>query len=198
MNIIYRYIYKITCTQGKYKDYFYFGQHTTKNLNDHYKGSGKKLSDYYKKYPDGYIKEIIAFYNSQDELNKAEYDIIYPWLNNPICLNLCDGGNIGTCSEETKQKIATSNKAKKLSEETKQKISTYQKNKKLSEETKQKIRQSLIGHKVKEESKKKMSETKKKIYIGENNPMYGRHHTEESKKKMSETKNKHFGQKINK
>ena len=35
--MIYRYTYKITCTAGTFKDKFYFGQHTTENLNDGYK-----------------------------------------------------------------------------------------------------------------------------------------------------------------
>ena len=72
--MIYRYIYKITCTAGSFKDKFYFGQHTTDNLDDGYKGSGRKIGNYYKKHPNDYIKEIISFYNSQEELNKAEYD----------------------------------------------------------------------------------------------------------------------------
>jgi len=35
-----------------------------------------------------------------------------------------------------------------------------------------------------EESKKKMSETKSKMYIGENNPFYGKSHSEETKEKI--------------
>lgn len=66
----YRYIYKITCTAGSFKGKFYYGQHTTENLDDGYKGSGRKINDYYKKYPNDYIKEIISFHNSQEELIK--------------------------------------------------------------------------------------------------------------------------------
>lgn len=103
----YRYIYKITCTAGSFKDKFYFGQHTTENLDDGYKGSGRKLQRYYKKYPNDYIKEIISFYNTQEELNLAEYDIINPWLNNSMCLNLMEGGgNTGRPSVETRKKIS--------------------------------------------------------------------------------------------
>ena len=45
----YRYIYKITCTNGSFKDKFYYGQRTTdiEPYKDEYKGSGKKLIDYY-------------------------------------------------------------------------------------------------------------------------------------------------------
>ena len=43
--MIYRYIYKITCTTGSFKDKFYFGQRTTyiDPSKDKYKGSGRKI-----------------------------------------------------------------------------------------------------------------------------------------------------------
>lgn len=119
----YRYIYKITCTAGSFKDKFYFGQHTTTNLDDGYKGSGKKINDYYKKHSKEYIKEIISYHDTLEELNQAEYDIIKPWLNNPICLNLREGGNNGGFTNESRQRMSTSAKGKIISEETKKKMS---------------------------------------------------------------------------
>jgi hypothetical protein len=177
----YRYIYKITCTTGKYNNHFYFGQHTTNNLNDGYKGSGKLINDYYKKYPNNYIKEIIAFYNTQEELNQAEYDIIHPWLGNEMCLNICEGGIGGPhpawnkgipCSEEEKQHLSKLFKGKRHSEETKQKISnsmkgknTWMKDKNLSDEHKLHIAESMKGknkwskgRKLSEEQKQHISE----------------------------------------
>ena len=91
--MIYRYIYKITCTTGSFKDKFYYGQHTTTNLDDGYKGSGHFLGDYYKKYPNDYIKEIIAFYNTEEELNQAEYDIIHP--HKQYMSSIMKGKNVG-------------------------------------------------------------------------------------------------------
>lgn len=41
------------------------------------------------------------------------------------------------------------------------------------------------GYNHKEESKLKMSEAKSGMYLGENNPFYGKTHSEESKQKMS-------------
>ena len=41
------------------------------------------------------------------------------------------------------------------------------------------------GYKHTEESKCKMSELKKEKYKGENNPLYGKHHSEETKEKIS-------------
>ena len=69
--MIYRYIYKITCTAGSFKGKFYYGQHTTDDLDDNYKGSGKLIYDYYQKYPNDYVNEIISFHNSKEELNQA-------------------------------------------------------------------------------------------------------------------------------
>lgn len=88
----FRYIYKITCTKGSFKDKFYFGQHTTDNLDDEYKGSGKLITKYYSKYPNDYIKEIICFCDTDEELDKLEYNIIHPYLGTKMCLNLCEGG----------------------------------------------------------------------------------------------------------
>ena len=43
-----------------------------------------------------------------------------------------------------------------------------------------------IGYKHTEEAKAKMSNKKSEMYLGENNPFYGKTHTEEAKAKMSE------------
>ena len=45
--MIYHYFYKIT---NKIDGCFYYGVHSTKDLNDNYMGSGKKLRYMYKKY----------------------------------------------------------------------------------------------------------------------------------------------------
>lgn len=116
----YYYIYKITCTTGELKDKFYFGKRITSIFpeNDKYKGSGILLKRYYKEHSNNYIKEIISFHNSKNELNKAEYDIIHPWLGNENCLNLCEGGHGGSrlvTSEETKKKQSEAHKGKKQS-----------------------------------------------------------------------------------
>lgn len=166
--MIYRYIYKITCTAGTFKDNFYFGQHTTENLNDGYKGSGLLLIKYYKKYPNDYIKEIIAFYNTKEELNKAEYDIIHPWLGNDMCLNLMEGGgSTGSPSEKTKKILSEQKLGKPRT--------TPVWNKGLKGYNK--------GHTPSEEAKRKMSESAKKRT---KHPMQGKHHSEETKNILRE------------
>lgn len=94
----YYYTYKITLLKGSLAGKYYYGQHITSKLNDHYAGSGSILKDYYKKYRavEGvtYTKEILKFYNGQDELNKAEEILIGDlWETDPNCLNKKPGGN---------------------------------------------------------------------------------------------------------
>lgn len=94
---MYRYTYKITCLKGSWKGKFSFGQHTTNDLNDGYFSSSKLICDYKKKYGlENCKREILTFYNSKEELDKAEYDLIHPWLNKPDCLNLKEGGKGGS------------------------------------------------------------------------------------------------------
>lgn len=95
---MFRYTYKITLLNGSFAGHYYLGQHSTDNLNDGYAGSGRLVNDYYKKYGkiehQTYIKEIIAFYNSGEELNQAEFDLIGDkYETDELCLNLRAGGN---------------------------------------------------------------------------------------------------------
>lgn len=71
----YHYTYKITFYK---EDKYYLGQHSTDNLDDNYSGSGTYCDWYFKKYGKNntYKKEILAFYDSLDALNKAEYNLI--------------------------------------------------------------------------------------------------------------------------
>lgn len=204
--MIYRYIYKITCTAGTFKDKFYFGQHTTKDLNDGYKGSGRKIGDYYKKHPNDYIKEIISFHNSQEELNKAEYEIIKPWLGNEMCLNICEGGYYGKPSYETRKKMSKSlkgrispNKGRKFSDEWKSNISKSHTGLKLgphSKEWTEKIAAANRGRKNSEETKRKISESCKGMTAWNKGLTNIFHHTDEHKQYMSSImKGKNVGKK---
>lgn len=110
----YYYIYKIVLLKGSLAGKYYYGQHSTNSLQDNYAGSGKILKDYYKKYRriEGvtYTKEILKFYNSPEELNKAEKILVGDlWKVDPNCLNQCAGGGNSVyqiiTSEATKQKM---------------------------------------------------------------------------------------------
>lgn len=179
------YTYKITLLKGSLAGHYYYGKHRTCNLNDGYAGSGKIIRDYYDKYGriehQTYIKEIIALYDNDKELNEAEKLLIGDkFETDPLCLNLCGGGtggNIGgwnkgiPMTDEAKEKISKSHKG----------ITTWMKGKHHSEEARNKMSEgkmgnkNALGHNVSEESKMKMKpwlgyhwkkdpETGKRIY----------------------------------
>ena len=180
--MIYRYVYKITLTEGNWKDHFYYGQHTTTNLNDGYKGTGNKVLKYYKKYPNNFIKEIISFHNTKEELNKAEYDIIHSYLNDPMCLNLMEGGTGGALVGESLFKMKESRKGQPA----------WNKGKKTTEETKQKQSQSKLNYYKTHEGywtgKQRSDETKEKCRLGS----IGKHHNKQSRDKISKNNAKYW------
>lgn len=161
---MYRFIYKITCTRDIWKDHFYYGKHKTENINDGYKGSSSKLKYYYEQYPNDYIKDIVCFCDSDEELNNKEKEIVEANIYSPLCLNLIEGGlggisKIHKISDETKKKISESLK-KYFSNNTSSK-----KGKKISEEQRQKLLDAwkIRPHKFSEETRRKMSESKKGV-----------------------------------
>lgn len=133
------YTYKITLLKGSLAGHYYYGQHRTKNLNDNYAGSGRIIVDYFKKYGkiehQTYIKETIAFYNSQDELNVAEYELIGDkYESDDMCLNLvCGGWQAGGDSEITRKRKSEAAKKRgykrkpgwHMPESARQKLSQY-------------------------------------------------------------------------
>ena len=185
----YYYTYKITCTEGSLKDYFYLGKHITSNLDDGYKGSGKIINDYYKKYPNGYNIEILNFYNNKDELATAERALIEQYIGGKYCLNLTRGGAGGGAfgrkdSEETKRKRNASLKGKRKGCE------PWNKGIPMSKEQKRKMSEAnkgkpspIKGKQLSEEHKRKIAESRK----GKSSGMIGKHHSEEAKCKMSES-----------
>ena len=122
----------------------------------------------------------------------------------------CCSKNYASC-KEVRRKNSESSLGEKNpffgkthSSETKKLLSEKRKNrpgKKHTEETKEKIRRKLLGRKVSKETRLKLSIAAKKrkhtkesleklrqANLGENNAMYGKHHTEEAKRKISEKK----------
>ena len=78
----YHYIYKTTCLLN---NKFYFGMHSTDNLNDGYLGSGKRLwysLNYHGK--ENHIKEIIEFCENREILKKREKEIVNEQLLSEI------------------------------------------------------------------------------------------------------------------
>lgn len=206
------YTYKITLTKGRLTNHYYLGMHKTDNINDGYKGSGKILLNYYQKYPNDYIKEIISYYDDFDSLCEAERILIGDLYNtDPLCINIKPGGNGGSYkginkgikrSEEQKRnlsdklkekyksgEISAWNKGIPMSEDAKKKLSNSNKGRisprkgcTLSDEIKEKISKALIGSHLSEETKRKMSESIKGRIWNK-----GFHLSDETKKKISES-----------
>ena len=88
----YHYFYKITNTIN---NHFYYGIHSTNDLNDGYMGSGRRLKIAIKKYGiENFSKEIIKFFNNRDELAKYEAEIVTESLvHDPNCYNMIVGGD---------------------------------------------------------------------------------------------------------
>lgn len=164
----YHYFYKITNNiNGK----FYYGIHTTSNLEDGYLGSGKGIRLAIRKYGrKNFTKEILKFFDTREELSRYESEnITEQMLSDKNCYNRKTGGDVfhlkgGHLSEETKRKISESNKGKVPSEETRQKMSESQKKRvrePFSEEHRKKMSEVRKGKPKSEETKRRLREKRK-------------------------------------
>lgn len=178
------YIYKITLLCGNLTGKYYLGKHTTNNIKDGYAGSGKIVSDYFKKYGKRkgitYSKEILEYNDTMETNSQREKEIIGNlWETDSDCLNCCEGGSTGGLSrtpwnkgttgcfsEDTIKKMSDAKKGKpspfkgvhgRYTKETLAKISKASKGRVTSEETKRKIGEKSKGHTLSEEAKHKIS-----------------------------------------
>lgn len=194
------YIYKITLLCGSLAGKYYLGKHTTKNVKDGYAGSGKIVSDYFKKYGKKkgvtYLKEILEFNETMEINSEREQEIIGSlWETDPDCLNCCKGGSIGGLSttpwnkgkkgcfsDDTIKKMSDAKKGKpspfkgmhgRYTEDTLKKISKSGKGRKHTEEWKKDNSERMKGHAVSEITREKISNANK-----------GKKHSKETKIKM--------------
>lgn len=154
-------IYKIT---NLINQKYYYGVHDGSDTQN-YEGSGLLLKQAYEKYgKENFIKEILLWFDTEDEAYEYEEIIVNEKMinkNNPMCYNLCVGGHGGdtfSCQtperqEEIRQKCSGENnamfgqnpfegKSEKEIEEINQKQRDWYQN--LSEEKKQDIKQKQI------------------------------------------------------
>lgn len=91
---VYHYIYKTTCNVN---EKFYIGIHSTDNLDDGYLGSGKRLKYSVNKYGEkSHTKEILEFLPDRGSLKDKEKKLVNEeLLNDPMCMNLQEGGGGG-------------------------------------------------------------------------------------------------------
>ena len=91
----YNYFYKIT---NNLNNHFYYGVHSTDNLDDGYMGSGIRLHYAYKKYGiENFSKEILKFFDTREQANRYEAEIVTEELvKDNKCYNVMLGGGIDT------------------------------------------------------------------------------------------------------
>jgi len=162
-------IYKITNTVN---DKIYIGKHQTENINDTYFGSGVALERAIKKYGKQFFKkEILFIFNSEDEMNLKEREIVTEaFIARKDNYNKAIGGEGGSNfkgkkhTEETKRKLSEKAKSRIFSDETRKKISDGNRRRVLSEKTKLKISEKAKLRFQNEEARKKHSELMKQYY----------------------------------
>jgi hypothetical protein len=102
------YLYKTTCVITKR---YYFGIHSTFNIDDGYLGSGKLLRRSIRKYgKQNHTKEIINFFGDRKSAEDSETVIINENYGDKFCMNLTNGGKGFKMNhtDETKLKISKS------------------------------------------------------------------------------------------
>ena len=181
--ITYHYFYKITnLINSKY----YYGVHSTSNLDDGYMGSGTLIRKVIDKYgTDNLQKEILKFFNTSEEMFNYEKEFINEEvINDPKCYNLVGGGCGYTINHY-------------VSQEVKDKISAKAKNRPSCNKGKKFITKDCINKLVKEsEIEKYLSdgweigvyyseESRKKLV---SNGFKGKKFTDEQRKKLSKAK----------
>lgn len=161
----YHFIYKTTNNlSGRY----YYGLHSTDNLEDGYLGSGTYLRRAIRKHGrENFTREIVEFCKTRKELKSKEQNIVnLKELAKKKCMNLRVGGTLVLDTDKISGKNHWTTR-KSFSKKTKKKMSESAKNR----------------PPISDESRKKRS----KNSTGELNPFYDKSHTGESKKKMSES-----------
>ena len=92
----YHYFYKIT---NNINGHFYYGIHSTNNVEDGYMGSGTILLRAYKKYgTENFTKEILKYFNSRKEASDYELEMVnFELIKDKNCYNNVVGGDKYVC-----------------------------------------------------------------------------------------------------
>lgn len=160
----YHFFYKTT---NMINEKYYYGIHSTKNLNDKYLGSGKYLRNSIRKYGEQNFKiEILEFFENREALLEKEKSFINEkLLLEENCMNLRPGGFGGFSSKEQSENAKKSNIKQKWLKEND--FEWFQK----------KCKNISIGN------KKSYEEGREIKYFYDWN---GKYHSEETKKKIGE------------
>jgi hypothetical protein len=159
------YVYKIT---NVINNKYYFGKHSTNDINDDYYGSGMAMMRAHKKYGiENFKKEIIKEFDTEEDALEYEASIVTESVvADKNSYNLTVGGKGSWFHCNTKE-FRDKNPSKLLG-------------RKLSEEHKKKISLGGVGRKVSDEERENMSLR----VSGDKNGMYGKKHKQETIEKM--------------
>jgi hypothetical protein len=90
---MYNFVYKTT---NLINNKYYYGAHTTKNINDNYLGSGNALKKAIKKYgKENFYREIIEFFDEPEKMYLKEQEILKDHYLKEDCYNMNSGGKGG-------------------------------------------------------------------------------------------------------
>lgn len=172
----YHYLYKTTnLINGKY----YYGMHSTNDLDDGYIGSGSYLRNAIHKHgKKNFKREILEYFDSREELVQGEIDLITDeLLNEDLCMNLKPGGDGGWTLEHTKK---SNKKQKELRETDPEWVKKYSENQSKALKNAYNNGTRIGTHFYDwtdkthtDETKKKMSESSKSMCKGEKNGSFG-------------------------
>lgn len=92
----YNYFYRIT---NNLNGFYYYGIHSTNDLDDGYMGSGSRLKRAMQKYgKENFQKEILKFFDSREIASKYEEEVVNEnCITDASCYNLKRGGDYGVC-----------------------------------------------------------------------------------------------------
>ena len=182
----YHFIYKTTnILNGKY----YYGLHSTSNLDDGYLGSGRRLKYSLNKYgKENHKREIIEYCDTRKQVLTRENEIVnLNEIAKEDCMNLIVGGGntyIYTPTDDIKRKISLSMVGKVRTKQHSNNLSKSLSGRKLSELHKENLKNNHVGRTGiphTEETKKKLSN----VHLGKQYSL-GHIQTNEHKKKIRE------------
>lgn len=162
----YHYLYKTTNNlSGRY----YYGMHSTNDLNDGYLGSGTQLRRAIKKHgKENFTIEIIEFFKDRELLKKKESELVtLQEISKKECMNLRVGGGMDykpPVSDETRKKMSEAQKKRPINWVALKKATQKWTGSHHTEESKKKISESNIGKTHTDEMKDHFSEVSKKLW----------------------------------
>ena len=140
----------------------YVGDHSTDNIDDNYKGSGKYLKNSFLEHGrKNFKRDILDFFPTKKEAFEAQSPLIIKHNTlYPNGYNISPSGGMlegGSHSEESKDKIGRGNTGKIKDQKTKDKIGYANSIRVWEDKSKDKLRQSKLGTHASEEAKKNLS-----------------------------------------